>query len=448
MFLLRELFFCARDIRDYLKGLIDTRELDNTPGFDPTFPALTNAPAIQKFLYDMMTFYPHCEEALKAPICGETGIEGLRLDFNFGLRLDVPEGNFHVTISDADSGQIFFKQALSAVRLVSVEKYFIHWQIDVRRDGKKVFSHTLDLEGQPVLLIVDSRCGLGDSLAFLPSIAAFKSRKRCELSILFPEYLRDFVARLYPVTWQVNAINFDNYASYFLSMYTSNVPFCPADHKTTPLKLMAQLVLGIDTLNAKPTFKPTAPRVIREPYVCIGVQASLTRKSWLYPGGWNVVVDYLKQIGYRVLCIDRRAKETGDSITIRKPNGAEDFTGDVSILERANMLYHAEFFIGLGSGLAWLAEAVDCPVVMICGFSKDWYEFHTPYRVVNRLVCGGCFNDVRVSFSSSKMLCPYHNGTARELECQKKISPRMVINAIEQLIVDKKLEPPALKNFA
>lgn len=107
------------------------------------------------------------------------------------------------------------------------------------------------------------------------------------------------------------------------------------------------------------------------------------------------------------------------------------------------MLYYAEFFIGLSSGLAWLANVVDCPVVMICGFSKDWHEFHTPYRVMNRLVCNGCLNDLRVDFR--KVKCPYHKGTERELECQKKISPRQVINVIDRLIADRNLTPPRLK---
>lgn len=107
------------------------------------------------------------------------------------------------------------------------------------------------------------------------------------------------------------------------------------------------------------------------------------------------------------------------------------------------MLHHAEFFIGLSSGLAWLANAVGCTVVMICGFSQDWFEFYTPYRVANRLVCNGCFNDIRVNAVNT--CCPYHNGTERELECQKTISPRMVIDAIERLIIDKGLIPPALK---
>ena len=80
---------------------------------------------------------------------------------------------------------------------------------------------------------------------------------------------------------------------------------------------------------------------------------------------------------------------------------------------------------------------------MICGFSQDWAEFYTPYRVANRKVCNGCMNDSRVIFFD-KCICPYHENTPRALECQKAISPRMVIEAIERLIIDKNLTPPAL----
>ena len=62
---------------------------------------------------------------------------------------------------------------------------------------------------------------------------------------------------------------------------------------------------------------------------------------------------------------------------------AEDFTGNRPLQERLSLLHHADFFIGLGSGLSWLAWAADTPVVMISGFSHPSTEFHTPYRVIN-----------------------------------------------------------------
>lgn len=79
---------------------------------------------------------------------------------------------------------------------------------------------------------------------------------------------------------------------------------------------------------------------------------------------------------------------------------------------------------------------------MIGGFSKDWFEFYTPYRVANRFVCNGCLNDVRAHFIFE--VCPYHENTPRELECQKKIFPQQVINAIDRLIADRGLKPPLI----
>ena len=432
---MKNFYFCARDIRDYLRGVMNTHELDNTPNFEPNFPALTDAPAIQDFLFDVMKIYEQREELCDAPIYGETGIDGLRLDFNFGLRFDVPKGNFRVVISDFDSGQIFFARNISDVRLISVEKYFIRWHVEIFLNGAKIFNHTLNLDEQKVILNVDNRSGLGDILAFLPSVGEFKQKFSCAVSLFLPEYMREFVANIYPEIPQVDKMNFNNYATYFYKMYGGDFPFCKVDFRNSPLNRMANYIVGLDSLPPKPTFKPTLPRIFSERYVCIGVQASSPTKGWHYPEGWKIIVDYLKSLGYRVFCIDKEKFQSDGKYSSAMPDNAEDFTGDFSIMERANMLYYAEFFIGLGSGLSWLADAVNCPVVMICGFTHDWHEFYTPYRVANRLVCNGCYSDIRVRAFND--FCPYKKNTARELECQKKISPRQVINAIECLIIDR-----------
>jgi autotransporter strand-loop-strand O-heptosyltransferase len=436
---MKNYFFCARNFKDYMK-FSDSERAEIQATEISTRNILDSAEA-QKCLYEHMRFYEDRKVGCEAPIIGETGIDGFHMDFNFGLRLEIPSGNFHIRISDFDSGMIFFDEDLSDAKLISVEKYFIRWQVELFRDGEKIFWHVLDLERQPVMIIVRLN-GLGDVISFLPFMREFKNRHRCKLTVLLPKFIRELAAHLYPDIPQVEEISFENYANYFPVMPIGDYPKVPADVRNEPMEHIHALILGLNTVPVKSIFKPTVPPVTNEPYVCIGVQASLPRKSWLYPGGWDIVVNYLKSLGWRVFCIDKKSIETSDGMTICKPDGAEDFTGDIPIMERANMLYHAEFFIGPGSGLAWVANAVDCPVVMICGFSQDWFEFYTPYRVANRLACNGCFNDIRVNFLED--ICPYHKGTARELECQKKIYPRQVINAIERLIIDKNLIPPVM----
>ena len=383
------------------------------------------------------------QSIFESRIFGDTGFPGMRLDFNLGLRLEIPEGNFRVKISDFDTGEIFFNENFSGGRLISVEHYFIRWHVEVFLDDEKIFSHILNLEGQPVAIMCKFEA-LGDTISFLSYFREFKKIHHCNLSICLPDSFCELVSKLYPDIPIIDEIDFKTYATYYLAMLFSHLPLHPVDARQMSMLQVGGMLLGINYLPPKAKFKPTAPPVTDEPYVCIAVQSTANRKCWLWPGGWDIVIDYLKSLGYRVFCIDKEEEMTSDGVTIRRPDGAEDFTGNRPLVERANMLSHAEFFIGLGSGLSWLAYAVDCPVVMICGFSQDWHEFYTPYRVANRKVCNGCFNDVRVNFLDPKP-CPYHRNTPRELECQKKISPRMVINAIERLIVDKKLIPPALR---
>ena len=433
-------FFTVNDIEDYRKHYKNNGLVKK---------AIEEVHPKTKEELDQAFFYYYIIDLLKIPegiyeskIWGETGFPGLKLDFNFGLRLDIPEGNFRVKVSDFDSGQVFFDKHISGSRLLSVEQYFIRWQVEVFLDEEKIFSHVFDLEGKPVTIMIRMPT-LGDVICYLPYLREFKKFHRCNLSICLKDKFNELASQLYPDIPQIDEVNFDTYATYYPIMLQSPFRFVPVDTRSISMTRIGGMFLGINYLPPKAVFKPTAPPITDEPYVCISVQASMNRKGWLYPGGWDIVVDYLKSLGYRVFCIDMNAEQTGDGFTIRKPEGAEDFTGNRPLLERANMLYHAEFFIGLGSGLAWLADAVDCPIVMICGFSQDWCEFYTPYRVANRLVCNGCFNDVRVMYVMDN--CPYHKNTPRALECQKKISPRMVINAIERLIVDKNLTPPALR---
>jgi hypothetical protein len=104
-----------------------------------------------------------------------------------------------------------------------------------------------------------------------------------------------------------------------------------------------------------------------------------------------------------------------------------------------------EFFIGLSSGLSWLAWACELPVVLISGFSEKWAETTLDtYRVINESVCHGCFNWSRLDAGDWNW-CPKHKGTEKQFECSKQISSEMVIREInkimnnEEIVVKSKL---------
>lgn len=372
-------------------------------------------------------------EPFAGPVQGETGIPGLRLDFRQGLRLQVPEGNWHVSIYDHDTEDMFLDEDVSDILLISMEKYFVRWAVDVKKDGEPVFSHVFDPEGQTVVFY--SVWGaMGDTLAALPYAQAFKEKYHCEVYYkLEGEYLRELAEHLYPGIPQLGEeAPEDTYAIFYLAAWFDTKMGAPIDTRTFPMDEMAGEIVGVHGPAPLPPFHPTRPRVVKGKYVCIAVQASTLSKGWHYPRGWDIVSDYLNALGYRVICIDRHAYQRELNYETLMPDSAEDMTGDRSIMDRANMLYYADFFIGLGSGLSWLAHAVGCPVILISGMSQPWCEFYTPYRILNRHVCHGCFNDIRTRFQSK--ICPYHNGTERELECSKRISPRQVIAAIDELM--------------
>ncbi len=391
----------------------------------------------EKYPPSLVTAWLEKMEEIAPPpklILGETDIEGLRLDFNCGLRLQIPEGDkdeYRVIIGNSESGQVYFDKEISGVILVSLEKYYIPWQIDIYRQGVHIFSHVLDLAGQDVFFPFLGEA-LGDAIALLPYVADFIQRHKCRPRVHIAPYLRDIAVRYYPDLLFFDYIGQSTYATYAVGTWMNFLTGASVDSRLMPMEKIGKTSFGTPYTLRTARFFPTKPRIIKEPYVCIGVQASAPWKGWHYPGGWSDVVDYLKKCGYRVLCIDRERENHWNDLSNIIPDNAEDYTGDIPLIERINLLAYADFFIGLGSGLAWLAYAAKCPVVMIVGFSLPWFEFDTPYRVQNYSRCYGCYNDVRAEFSNVEN-CPFHHGTDKEFECSRSITPLQVINVIDRL---------------
>ena len=249
-------FFTVNDIEDYRKHYGTYYLAKKT--FDEAHPR-TPEDFDQEFFFRLIKepFNFSDAEVFESEIYGETGIEGLRLDFNFGLRLDVPEGNFRVRIGDFDTGDIFFDKYISGGRLISVEQYFIRWHVEVFLNEEKIFAHTLNLENQPVAVLYKSSA-IGDSLALLPYIAEFKKFYRCELSVYLPEYLRSVAARLYPELPQVDKINFETYAIYHPFMLHSQFPLTPAEYRKVQNDQASYCPPPFRVRPAKREYQPTA----------------------------------------------------------------------------------------------------------------------------------------------------------------------------------------------
>ncbi|MBR2215204.1 MAG: autotransporter strand-loop-strand O-heptosyltransferase [Selenomonadaceae bacterium] len=380
---------------------------------------------LQQWLQPLMHY------TTQQPITGKVaGLDGVLLDFNVGLRLQIPEGNWQVKIRDGLSGIVFFDDTVSKVCLVSAEKFFVPWEITLSLEGRIVFQHQFSPEGQNIYCRFASG-GLGDHIALFPYMEAFRRFHDCQVFCSVAPYLQELVELYYPeIVCVKEQPPEDIYATYYLAP-SFNPLITPEEMRTVPMEFYGRELLGLPWAK-KRIYTPTKPRQIQAPYVCIAVQASNTAKAWLNPQGWSEVVRHLKNLGYRVLCIDKNREEASHGHIVRIPQEAEDFTGNLPLSERVNLLAYADFFIGLSSGLAWLAWTTDIPVILIGGIVATWFEFATPYRVINRLVCHGCHNDTHIPWPTFET-CPHHKGTPRAYECSKQISAKQVIEVIERI---------------
>ena len=209
----------------------------------------------------------------------------------------------------------------------------------------------------------------------------------------------------------------------------------PVDFRYVGLHKTAAYILDVEPIESPPVLDiGDVKRIIKEPYVCIAVQSSTQCKYWNNPYGWHEIVKWLKELGYRVLCIDKDPV-WGQGLNWNCiPNGAEDFTGDQPLLERAALLKYTDFFIGLSSGLTWVAWAAGTPTVMISGFTHPNNEFQTPYRVFNHHTCNSCWNDPKHIFDHFDfMWCPRHKGTDRQFECTRLITVDHVKSVIGKI---------------
>jgi autotransporter strand-loop-strand O-heptosyltransferase len=378
--------------------------------------------------------------------------EGVRFDFNHGARVVLPPrsvGRWRVRLKDMNTGNILFQSENQGATVRSAKRWFVRFSVevwDIGEDGaeRAVLAHDYDPAGKDVLIQFPVGT-LGDVLAWFPYAARFAEthagcRVTCVLSGLIIPLLRDAYPGLRLVTREeaeAEQLAEQAYATYSLGLFFDDAAceWQPTDFRHVGLHRTAAYILGVSPEEEAPRLAATdAEPPIEGPYACIAVQSSSGCKYWNNPAGWRDVVTFLKARGYRVICIDQKPVHGSGVMWTHIPHGAEDETGDRPLAERARWLRHASLFVGLSSGLSWLAWAAGCPVVLISGFTHPTNEFFTPYRVINWHACNSCWNDPAVRFDHKDfMWCPRHAGSARHFECTRLITPQQVTSTIQRI---------------
>jgi len=191
---------------------------------------------------------------------------------------------------------------------------------------------------------------------------------------------------------------------------------------------------------------PELLRPIKNKYVALGVHSTCQIKYWNHPNGlisqgdstnWNELSSILRKRGYTPVTVEKDELYGSPPFYNGVPSKSNKQIGK-SLLDAVNIINHSEFYIGLSSGMSWVAHALGKKVVMISNFTEDWNEFDLSLddyiRITNKSVCHGCWNKINVDHTFDKndwYWCPLHKDTERQFECHKSITVNDVMEKIK-----------------
>ena len=319
-------------------------------------------------------------------------------------------------------------------------QYFIKWKIEVWDNGNKIEEHIFDCTNKRVYIHLDSK-SLGDTIAWFPYVEEFRKIHNCK--VVCSTFHNNWFEKEYPNVEFVepNTIVHDLYAMYRIGWFynedTINLSKNPKEVKTQPLQKTASDILGLQYQEIKPSiFVKNKKYNIKEKYVVIAPHGSKHASYWNYEGGWQSIINWLNEAGYKVVMISQ--EKLGDDWHDSKLGGTLqnviDKTGDYPFQDRFTDILNAEAFIGIGSGLAWISWALNTPTILISGFSDGYTEFQDCERIsASPNVCSGCFNTHKLDAGDWKW-CPHHKDTPRHFECSKSITPDLVADALVRIL--------------
>jgi autotransporter strand-loop-strand O-heptosyltransferase len=317
----------------------------------------------------------------------------------------------------------------------TARQFFTCWKINVFRakDQQLLFTHQYDCREQRVYVAIESKA-LGDTLAWFQCLEDFQHQHGCTL--ICSTFMNGLFQEQYPdiVFVEPGDTVHNLYAMYRIGWFyqpTGDIDFNKnvKNFRQQTLGESAADILGVPYTRNRPRIRsPDLGRPMADEYVCIAVHSTAQAKYWNNPAGWSEVVAHLRQVGYQVVLL---SGEGLHHMGNHAPAGVMQLPqGEISTV--ANYLRHAKMFVGIGSGLSWLAWVVGCKTVVISGFSHPYTEATDMIRVSAKPGdCSGCFNRFPLD-ADDWYWCPEHKNTPRMFECTRNISGSDVIEVLSK----------------
>jgi autotransporter strand-loop-strand O-heptosyltransferase len=283
-----------------------------------------------------------------------------------------------------------------------------------------IYKNILNLSNKKVLISFDSS-SLGDNIAWMPYCLEFKKKHNCHVIV---STFKNFLFKdVYPEIEFVEpgSVVPNIYAQYKIGWFY-NSDSEPALPNTVNLQKCATNILGLDYQEIRPRISYQVGNNLYGKYVTIATNSTSGCKFWTKEG-WQEVINHLVDNGYSVINVSKEGNFFNNCSQIE----------DSSMENTMNIIHHSEFFIGLSSGLSWLAWALNKQVVMISNFTEDDHEFEC-IRITNKNVCHGCWNNPNFKFDKGDWnSCPIYKNTNRQFECHKLITSSKVIDEIKKV---------------
>jgi autotransporter strand-loop-strand O-heptosyltransferase len=174
--------------------------------------------------------------------------------------------------------------------------------------------------------------------------------------------------------------------------------------------------------------KPVAG--LKEKKVTIAMHSTAQCKYWNNKTGWQELVDNLLLNGYEVVMV---SKEEDGYMGNKYPKGVT-LLMDTSLESVMFEMLTSQMFIGISSGLSWLAWSLGVNTCLISGITKPESDFTPTVRISPKeSVCRFCFNKEKLDAGDWNW-CPKHKGTDRQFECTKTITAQDVIAEIYKML--------------
>jgi autotransporter strand-loop-strand O-heptosyltransferase len=331
---------------------------------------------------------------------------------------------YFVEFVNGDNDKVIHSQTITNnMWVASSKKYYIPWIIKVNGEVVDRFS----LENKTVLISFETK-SIGDTLAWAPYAIELMNQKKCKvvLSTFHNEWFEgsnDYkdISFINPgestncdVVYRLGWFKDDNQTWRKFDNYPTQINLIPLQQTATDI-----LGLNYKEINYSLNFTPK-PRTIKKKYVVFGPQSTAGCKEWVFEN-WVTLSKMLKELGYEVVILSLKKYNIDGVIH----NHTKDWS------EVMNILFHAEFFVGLSSGLSWMNWALGKKTVMIAGFSENNHEFSYNMTRVSNNLCIKCWNDPVLTFDPGDWdWCPVYKGTERQHICQKSITPLQVFNSL------------------